>query len=104
MSTATRNGQFTELFKRFQALDPLSMLKAAAHNEYDGPNVAETSASLRFFFDTFEALFNVNGMQHLSFAAITNLQAHLQNFFFFQAEDGIRGADVTGVQTCALPI
>src|SRR5690554_5469575 len=26
------------------------------------------------------------------------------NSFFFQAEDGIRDADVTGVQTCALPI
>src|SRR6266498_1624403 len=25
-------------------------------------------------------------------------------FFFYQAEDGIRDADVTGVQTCALPI
>src|SRR5690554_7685390 len=25
-------------------------------------------------------------------------------FFFFQAEDGIRDADVTGFQTCALPI
>src|SRR3989442_3262847 len=25
-------------------------------------------------------------------------------FFFFQAEAGIRDADVTGVQTCALPI
>src|SRR5581483_12080958 len=25
-------------------------------------------------------------------------------FFFFQAEDGIRGIGVTGVQTCALPI
>src|SRR5437879_13737278 len=25
-------------------------------------------------------------------------------FFFFQAEDGIRGTSVTGVQTCALPI
>src|SRR5207245_11725561 len=25
-------------------------------------------------------------------------------FFFFQAEDGIRYATVTGVQTCALPI
>src|SRR5574340_1401171 len=25
-------------------------------------------------------------------------------FFFFQAEDGIRGLLVTGVQTCALPI
>src|SRR3989442_109967 len=28
----------------------------------------------------------------------------LRFFFFFQAEDGIRDADVTGVQTCALPI
>src|SRR5207244_9686143 len=26
------------------------------------------------------------------------------NFFFFQAEDGIRDDLVTGVQTCALPI
>src|SRR5439155_13407372 len=26
------------------------------------------------------------------------------HFFFFQAEDGIRGGHVTGVQTCALPI
>src|SRR5437868_9884028 len=25
-------------------------------------------------------------------------------YFFFQAEDGIRGRNVTGVQTCALPI
>src|SRR5699024_11323808 len=29
--------------------------------------------------------------------------AHLV-FFFFEAEDGIRGRNVTGVQTCALPI
>src|SRR6266540_6132720 len=28
----------------------------------------------------------------------------IQFFFFFQAEDGIRDRDVTGVQTCALPI
>ena len=27
-----------------------------------------------------------------------------QIVFFFQAEDGIRGWSVTGVQTCALPI
>ena len=27
----------------------------------------------------------------------------LCSFFFFQAEDGIRDRDVTGVQTCALP-
>ena len=26
------------------------------------------------------------------------------NYFFFQAEDGIRDHCVTGVQTCALPI
>src|SRR5690625_8011946 len=28
----------------------------------------------------------------------------LLNYFFFQAEDGIRDGHVTGVQTCALPI
>src|SRR5699024_11453595 len=28
----------------------------------------------------------------------------LDAFFFFQAEDGIRDRNVTGVQTCALPI
>src|SRR5437667_7566757 len=32
---------------------------------------------------------------------ITNIIVH---YFFFQAEDGIRDRDVTGVQTCALPI
>src|SRR5207245_8038745 len=29
---------------------------------------------------------------------------YVDAFFFFQAEDGIRDATVTGVQTCALPI
>src|SRR6266536_482095 len=29
---------------------------------------------------------------------------NIYNFFFFQAEDGIRDPLVTGVQTCALPI
>src|SRR5699024_11740655 len=28
----------------------------------------------------------------------------IQPFFFFKAEDGIRDRNVTGVQTCALPI
>src|SRR5699024_12161526 len=36
----------------------------------------------------------------LSFDGLDNL-LHL---FFFQAEDGIRDRNVTGVQTCALPI
>src|SRR5690554_2799163 len=31
-------------------------------------------------------------------------RSHFRCHFFFPAEDGIRGADVTGVQTCALPI
>src|SRR5687768_12109513 len=29
---------------------------------------------------------------------------HINQKFFFQAEDGIRAVAVTGVQTCALPI
>src|SRR5690554_6758020 len=38
-------------------------------------------------------------MKHMRYATET-ADAHV----VFQAEDGIRGADVTGVQTCALPI
>src|SRR5436305_6460413 len=36
--------------------------------------------------------------------AIIILTLRISWLFFFQAEDGIRDADVTGVQTCALPI
>ena len=32
------------------------------------------------------------------------LGVNIVEFFFFQAEDGIRTYKVTGVQTCALPI
>src|SRR5437868_13309539 len=37
---------------------------------------------------------------------MTHDKTHNQNtyLFFFQAEDGIRDRNVTGVQTCALPI
>src|SRR2546430_11105717 len=39
-------------------------------------------------------------------SAATDAQMHAQllTYFFFQAEDGIRDLNVTGVQTCALPI
>ena len=32
------------------------------------------------------------------------LKVNIIEYFFFQAEDGIRDTSVTGVQTCALPI
>src|SRR3989442_7863059 len=35
---------------------------------------------------------------------VATVQSRLCCYFFVQAEDGIRDADVTGVQTCALPI
>src|SRR5699024_12041762 len=38
----------------------------------------------------------------LAFFALTGFSVLL--VFFFQAEDGIRDRNVTGVQTCALPI
>src|SRR3989442_9038738 len=49
----------------------------------------------------------VRGFQQTIFATLKNFAgygARRVGFFFFQAEDGIRDADVTGVQTCALPI
>src|SRR5207249_8060468 len=36
--------------------------------------------------------------------ALASLTAEATPFFFFHAEDGIRARNVTGVQTCALPI
>src|SRR5207245_6111438 len=47
---------------------------------------------------------------HLGVILDTNVTTHAIDYypciicFFFQAEDGIRDATVTGVQTCALPI
>src|SRR5699024_11683428 len=37
-------------------------------------------------------------------ASMLQIGLVLACFFFFQAEDGIRDRNVTGVQTCALPI
>src|SRR2546430_1477004 len=52
---------------------------------------------------------NMHPTQHgaLITLEVRELQVSLPrklNFFFFQAEDGIRDLTVTGVQTCALPI
>src|SRR5699024_11370809 len=41
--------------------------------------------------------------EHVS-AIIAQSRVLLSRAFFFQAEDGIRDRNVTGVQTCALPI
>src|SRR5699024_11495905 len=41
---------------------------------------------------------------HLSLSFFLLFLFVLFVFFFFQAEDGIRDRNVTGVQTCALPI
>src|SRR6266540_7093710 len=43
-------------------------------------------------------------MRVFSFFSVLDIEVVLFVFFFFQAEDGIRDRDVTGVQTCALPI
>src|SRR5699024_12094621 len=41
---------------------------------------------------------------HISLNLDNLSYTHSCIFFFFQAEDGIRDRNVTGVQTCALPI
>src|SRR2546430_5197075 len=43
-------------------------------------------------------------MDTLRFAADHLILRQMIEYFFFQAEDGIRDLTVTGVQTCALPI
>src|SRR2546423_6523400 len=44
-------------------------------------------------------------MRHEGVSVVMVTNEHvISDFFFFQAEDGIRDKLVTGVQTCALPI
>src|SRR3989442_11627132 len=43
-------------------------------------------------------------MRNRSTSCFLLASGYHRSIFFFQAEDGIRDADVTGVQTCALPI
>src|SRR5436305_8824859 len=43
-------------------------------------------------------------VQCLKASQFRNILPVCTSCIFFQAEGGIRGADVTGVQTCALPI
>src|SRR3989442_1293242 len=50
------------------------------------------------------AIPNVSGFVHTLLFCIWVTRCDVFVFFFFQAEDGIRDGDVTGVQTCALPI
>src|SRR5437773_5146640 len=45
-----------------------------------------------------------NGGMRVAAVQVRKLSGLFVMFFFFQAEDGIRDRDVTGVQTCALPI
>src|SRR5699024_11424020 len=42
--------------------------------------------------------------EHVSVSLLLTCCDSFMMFFFFQAEDGIRDRNVTGVQTCALPI
>src|SRR5256886_7931493 len=47
----------------------------------------------------------LSNAQHAPQAGRPSNESRLMiDFFFFQAEDGIRDLTVTGVQTCALPI
>ena len=49
-------------------------------------------------FSTPDSYFYVGG------ATASKIEVSMFTNFFFQAEDGIRDRNVTGVQTCALPI
>ena len=58
------------------------------------------------FISRYFSIFSlISSVIHWLFSSIL-FSLHMFVFFavFFQAEDGIRDRDVTGVQTCALPI
>lgn len=82
MPIAARITQFGELFQRFFALGPEQFLESSPpYSDFDGASVAELVAQLRFLRSTFESLITSGDLSHLSHAAISQLQSHLQNAF-----------------------
>src|SRR5689334_23712020 len=55
-------------------------------------------------FSTSQTLRTTRASDRTFFTFRYHITPSARNFFFFQAEDGIRDGTVTGVQTCALPI
>src|SRR5438067_191396 len=54
--------------------------------------------------DVFKKMNEKKRMEHVAKANEYIEKYHSKAIIFFQAEDGIRSRNVTGVQTCALPI
>src|SRR5256885_3911239 len=55
-------------------------------------------------YSSLHRLWTISESARVFFACEHYISRTTRNFFFFQAEDGIRDYKVTGVQTCALPI
>src|SRR5262249_49476366 len=63
-----------------------------------------TSQARRQTVEAFRVHEKDTGSAEVQVALLTQRINDLSEYFFFQAEDGIRHWSVTGVQTCALPI
>ncbi|MBL8360421.1 MAG: hypothetical protein JNN18_08000 [Rubrivivax sp.] len=79
MSVAAIASQFAEVFTRFFASKPEDFFKSGpVFNDYDGPNVDETIAYLRFLQTSYEALISTNELALLGKQALANLLGQLQ--------------------------
>src|SRR2546430_931534 len=103
------NSLHTKSQNLFQELDALILLLMEAKHLGLRKSINATSLNSRFkSLDTlkvkissvtFRRVIRTNHKKASKIWRHENIQ-----FFFFQAEDGIRDLTVTGVQTCALPI
>src|SRR3989337_1841163 len=74
--------------------------KEKTTGEHTGREVAPSREDTAHRHDV-DVFFCCQAEDGIRYATVTGVQTCA---FFFQAEDGIRDATVTGVQTCALPI
>jgi hypothetical protein len=82
MPISARAAQLSELLTRFLALEPEKFFaNAPPFSEFDGANVAEVSTQLAFLRSTYEPLLSSGQLQTLSFGAVSQLQALMNNVF-----------------------
>src|SRR5437763_7903785 len=96
-----RNSRARTAAQHLQA--PVDRIAACVH-EADGPELGELLIQIREVgVDPLEAAF-ATGVRRFDRSGEYAADGALSVVVFLQAEDGIRGTSVTGVQTCALPI
>lgn len=82
MSINSRVTQFISIVNSFFALKPEDFFNSCPnYNDYDGPDVAESSKTYQFIYTTIKPLIDAGQLNEIPWAAVQQLQQQAQNSY-----------------------